>query len=194
MLRISVLFLCALFFMACSNGNTANSARNMNNDVDQARFEVFQLSYQAKGIDCNTGPRIATKREQLCRNLQINIQNNNCAELKRRELFARRCPSKVWQVADAQAFLIANSNIKCDVLEDDTLISSQYFTDNQIVLVSNKFFALISKDNTTLQIKVMNRYPNGDVLTEKTFSDIKEPAELAVEGKGKVICRSQVVN
>jgi hypothetical protein len=171
--------------MACSksHNNLQRGERDMNQDI-QDKTGVFQLAYRAKGEGCETGTRIATSRAQLCRNLQIGSQNNNCAEAGRMKVFEERCRGQAWEPATAQAFVQMTSAIVCDVSAPNSYTYSQALTDGSIVIPHLRFFAkFMLEDVNNVKIQILNSYPNGKILSEKNEKLVDKPVSVKYEDK-----------
>ncbi len=161
----------------------------MNDDVAE-KVSIFKLAYRIQTPKCDTGPRISTSQAQFCRNLQLNEQNNNCAESERKKLFEERCEGHTWAPTDAQAFVTATATLVCTAKAPGSYTSTQKLTDEQIVLPHEHFFAVISATSDSVNIKMLKTYPVGEAVIEGSDSlRIKRSFTLSLPDKsGEVTC------
>lgn len=165
---------------------------NADKNLDyQKMTEVFRLTYNAKGSACETGVRIATSTEQLCQNLQVAEQNNSCAEEGREILFNQRCKDQKWSPANASLRLLADSNIKCSASSPKGHVNSQILSGGSLVLVHDRFFAVISRVDQKINLKILNAYPIGETLAESTQAIDQTPIKVETrDGLARVECSS----
>lgn len=189
----AIVAICAFLFVGgCSgsSGNNGNSDQNTN-------VETYQYRFSDNG--CDTGPRFAVSRDQLCRNLQLDSSNNGCALDARKQYFQDHCPTVTWDPdgthkalkaahgASTNCFVSAGQPSLDDLADQKTYVNEQFTIDPLTVIPHDNFVAVITQSlkngNFILHIKLMTSYPNGTVIAEgqKNWQD-QNPDEYQLDG------------
>ena len=159
------LLLCAVVG-GCSGSGGSNDSTNSSSDTTQYRFSIN---------GCDTGPRYAISRDQLCRNLQFEAANNECASTKREEFFGEHCPGQTWNPeAVRQAINSApGAHVNCYITdgENPTFTNHQYTIDPLTIIPHDNFVAVVTQSlsNGTIDVhvKLMTAYPGGNLNPER---------------------------
>lgn len=192
---------------ACQNSSSSsNTAGDGNGDPTQvSKTETFGYRYSMNG--CDTLPRLALSRAQLCKNLQVNSSNNGCSLERRKMMFEESCPGQSWDVAAAELAIesVKGAHSNCFVSDKasleslrngDAYINVQYLTDRVSAIPHEAFVTVVTqqlKDGVfKINVQIRKDDLKGAVLAEKTeeWRDQK-PTMVAVETANppaKVVC------
>ncbi|MES3038097.1 MAG: hypothetical protein V4736_09345 [Bdellovibrionota bacterium] len=139
---------------------------NGGSPVDHSEVDK-DLAYRFVLENCDTLPRKAVSKVQLCKNLQLDWANNFCPEESRKKKFEELCSGMEWnpfEVKDQEMKKTSVPHIWCTVSDGDITeqeiqskkryINTQYSTDLKTIIPHEKFYALVEQAFVGGKVKV----------------------------------------